>query len=354
MAVTNPLYFLVSLESGAVALLATALERHGDKGLLDSQMKFWSSFAELCKLPLSIIGPTDVKVEYDSTDLLVIWDDWAILIEAKMSSASVRSGQLQTYYDRLRPQLSKKGLLEKASSMAVIFLTPPNVGNTEFEVLSIDDNDRKLHLDWTAVLSRIESSFSLSQDSSQGEQEAFLCSLMLLGVKRIRDMLSDSDAGLKGVIQTDKRRRCRDFTKQVQQRVMALWDNGDIHFNPIWSDAYGDQLYANFGGERAGNVYFVVSSDSTIQEDDSLPSTLVGELYFKLSLRATAGYKERFNAVVQQGLGAFFESDEVRIEKNTFTVKTPIKLSPQPRSELCDKIAGRFCLYLLAFQKLMK
>lgn len=351
--VTNPLHFLVFMEGGAVAVLATALAKGGDAQPSRAQRDFWKSFAELCDLKLSNAGPTAVEVEYDGIDLLVVWDDWAILIEAKTSAASVRTGQLQTYYDRFRQRRGQGWIVGHASKMAVVFLTPPGVGSQEFDSLSIDDpRDTKRHVDWARVLARMESSFSSLQPDSQDDKETFLRSLILQGAHRIRELLANDSPGPTAVTWTPERRRCREFAKQVQNRIIELWDDRELHFNPIWSDRNGDELYANMGGARTGNVYFFVSSESKIQETDSEPSTLIGRLYFKLALRASNEHKHRFEQLIRQPLKGLFGAYNANVDRSTATVTSLIE-SSRPRSELCDEIASLFSLYLIVFRRLM-
>ena len=115
----NPLRHLISFEGGAVALLATALDRHGNTEPSKSQLAFWRGFAEQCGLPLSDSGPSLVEVEYDGADLLAPWDQWAILIEAKIASVSIRRGQLQNYYDRFHPLLGHD-MASYTSSLLVV------------------------------------------------------------------------------------------------------------------------------------------------------------------------------------------------------------------------------------------
>jgi len=347
----NPLRHLVFLEGGAVALLATALAKHGYDQPFKSQVSFWQRFTDLCKLQLSNEGPATVEVEYDRADLLVIWDSWVIVIEAKMSSAFVRRGQLQTYYDRFRPRLGKAGMLANASSVAVIFLTPAGVGNIEFESLSIDPTDKKIHLYWPDVLSSIESSYS-SPQASEDQNERFLRSLVLHGASRIRQLLTDTGPGPMGVMWTTERRRCRDFAKQVQSRIVDLCTDWNLHFNPIWSDLNGDEVSGNFGGDRAGNVYFVVHPDSTIQEDDSVPSKLMGRLYFKLALRAGAERKAQFESLYREPPSPTCVDYDVTVDYTTCTVTKAIELS-QPRSQLCAEMSNLFRQYLSEFRNIM-
>ena len=169
----NPLHYLISSEAGAVALLATALAKRDGAEPSKGQLAFWASFKELCDLPLSNTGPSRVEVEHNGADLLARWDKWAILIEAKTVSASIRRGQLQNYYDRFREELGREGILDDASFIAIVFLTPSQVGESEFDKLSVSANDQKRHLYWEQILSLLERSFFASQLGQQEEQTDF-------------------------------------------------------------------------------------------------------------------------------------------------------------------------------------
>ncbi len=180
---------MVFLEGGVIALLATALAKYGSDEPSTSQLKFWDGFAKLCELPLSNGGPRRVDIEKYRIDLLAVWDNWAIMIEAKMKKEHVRRNQLQRYYKGLRARLGTAKELAGVSSIAVIFLTPSEVGEEEFSSLSTDSNDTKKHLYWEEVLSLIDSSFPLSQPSRSEEVESFRLFLISMGAQQIRQML---------------------------------------------------------------------------------------------------------------------------------------------------------------------
>lgn len=189
MPAINPLRYMVFLEGGVVALLATALAKYGSDEPSTSQLQFWDGFAKLCELQLSSSGPRSVEIEKYRIDLLAVWDNWAIMLEAKMKREHVRRNQLRRYYKSLQARLRDTEELAGVSSIAVIFLTPPDVGEEEYASLSVDDNDTKKHLYWEEVLSLIDSSFSMSQPSRSEEIESFRYSLISLGAGQVRWML---------------------------------------------------------------------------------------------------------------------------------------------------------------------
>ncbi len=349
----NPLQYLISFEGGAVALLATAFDKFSGIELSQRQLAFWAGFAKLCELPLSNSGPSVVKTEYDGADLIVVWDSWVILIEAKINDKFIRRGQLQKYYQKFRPQLGRDVILNSASSMAIVFLTPAfsQAAQQELDDLHVED-DRKLHLPWETVLSLLRNSFSTPQNEQQEEQTKFVSSLILQGVDRIEDLLKkDMTPGPMAVERTPERQRCRDFAKEVQNRVSSLWQ--EIHFNPVWSDKNVDEIYANFGGERAGNVYFDISSDSKIMQDDSGLSELHGKLYFKIAGRASPVYKNKFKSLNSQNLAAFFRENTVVVDSQALKVELTIEWSDS-RPQLCERAAGLFSLCLIAFRSFME
>jgi hypothetical protein len=345
----NPLRHLISFEGGAVALLATALDRYNAAEPSKNQLAFWANFAKQCELPLSNSGPSEVRLEYDGADLIVVWDSWLILIEAKISDKFIRHGQIQEYYQRFRPQLGRGGILDSASSMAVVFLTPSTssqAAQLEFNKLIVGGDDRRLHLSWEMILPLLRNSFSMPQN----EQIEFFSSLILRGVDRIVELLKDTTPGPMAVEWNPERRRCQDFAKDVQERVRQLWHG--VHFNPIWSDKRADQICANFGSDHIGNLCLDVLPNSRIFEDNAEYSEFHGELVFKLAGRPSSDLKAKFNLVVKQNLKAFFRVKEIKIDFEGFTVRLPITLS-ENRSELCDQIAGLFCTCLIMFQPLM-
>jgi hypothetical protein len=184
----NPLRHLISFEGGAVALLATALDRH-DNMESKCQSAFWRGFAEKCNLPLSDSGPSKVTLEYDGADLIVIWDNWVILIEAKISDKSISRGQLQKYYQKFRPQLGRNEILQ-GLSMVVVFLVPsPSlVVQQEFDGLEVNNiADEKRLLYWENIVLLFKDSFSAAQVGQQDEQSKFLSSLILEGTDQIAE-----------------------------------------------------------------------------------------------------------------------------------------------------------------------
>jgi len=189
MPVVDLLRHMVFLEGGVVALLATALAKFGSDEPSTSQLKFWDGFAELCELQPPSSGPRSVGIEKYRIDLLAVWDNWAIMIEAKMKREHVRRNQLQRYYKALKARLGTTEELAGAASIAVIFLTPPDVGEDEFASLLVDGSDTKKHLHWEEILSLIDSSFSMSQPSRPEEIESFRYSLISLGAGQVRRML---------------------------------------------------------------------------------------------------------------------------------------------------------------------
>ena len=350
----NPLQHLISFEGGAVALLATALDKFNGTEPSESQLAFWAGFAEQCKLPLFNSGPSKVKLEYDGADLIMVWDSWAILLEAKIDDNSIRRGQLRAYYQKFRPQLGRDGFLHDASSMAIVFLTPSSsqAALQEFDDFDVDDNgDQKQLLHWEEILSLLKDSFSTLQNEQQEEPTKFFSSLILQGADRIAELLQDVAPGPMAVEWNPERRRCRDFAKDVQERVRELWH--ELHFNPVWSDKNADEIYANFGGDRAGNLYFDVFPDSRIFEDGSEHSKLHGELFFKLAGRPSSDLKAEFNRLDKQNLEGLFRVDKVIIDIRAFKIKMPIELSGY-RSRLCDQVAGLFCLCLIRFRSFME
>jgi hypothetical protein len=349
----NPLRYLILFEGGAVALLATALDRHDNTEPSKSQSAFWRGFAEQCNLPLSDSGPSKVALEYDGADLIVIWDNWAILVEAKIDDKSIRRGQLQKYYQKFRPQLGRNDLFHDASSMAIVFLTPSfsQAAKQEFDELDVSGGDQKQPLQWEEILSLLKGSFSTTQNEQREEQMKFLSSLILQGADQIAELLRKGVApGPMAVEWNPDRRRCRDFAKDIQGRVRELWH--EVHFNPVWSDTNADEITANFGSNPTGNLSFDIFPDSRIFEDDSEYSELHGKLFFKLAGRPSADLKTEFSRVVKQNLEALLRVKEIKIDLEAFKVSLPITQS-QSRSELCDHIAGLFCTWLIVFRPLM-
>ena len=107
----DELRYLICSEGGATAFLATALDRNlASSGAW--QQRFLKAFADACSVTLSDHGPRYLALEQYGFDLFALWDDWAMIVEAKITSASVRAGQLGELYERAT-DLLKRGEFPK-------------------------------------------------------------------------------------------------------------------------------------------------------------------------------------------------------------------------------------------------
>ncbi len=351
----NILRYLVSGEGGVTALLATVLDPSPVPDVKAMQPTFWKKFAVLVGEKLSQTGPNQVLVEYESIDLLAMWDEWAMVVESKVQSGSVRRGQLQGYYDRLRMRLGKDSQLEGANRLMMVFVTPRKVGLEEFMSLKVRGEDRKCMVSWEDVLGAVEESFVRRGDQEASSPASFFVELVGQGVDRARAIIEREPERKAGVEWTPERARHRQFVIAVQERVQKLWDDDELHFNPQWSQKDVDIVYANFGGAKSGNVYFNLYDESSVQESGA--AQLCGQLQFKVAAKARSRLSGAFGDLSKEKLAVLLalpsaENERFVVEEKECSAALDINRSGQ-RDELEKEIAALFCRFLSVFRELM-
>ncbi len=203
----NLMKFFVSREEGTTSLLATALDPQlGD----ERQRVFRKKFCDHLS-PKVILSPDDgpsvVLTEYSSMDLVMVWSEWLIVVENKVTAASVREEQLAGYYRDVLKKLGKKdrkflGAKDqkrfefkldenelRKKRICIILVTPTrNLGRLGLAFSAVvgkhKRQDEKLPLSWPVILDDLSESFPCKPNDPFGK-------VIRDAVERTRRILED-------------------------------------------------------------------------------------------------------------------------------------------------------------------
>lgn len=215
-----------------------------------------------------------------------------------------------------------------------------------------------MHLHWGTLLEIMRSCFDTSEfELNTSPRDSFLSSLLLVGSEQIGSLLARTRTVKAPVNWTDDRLQCKKFALEVQRRVEEMWPNEDLHFNPSWSDARGDEVYGNLGGNRSGNVYFWIDAASRIVSDEAGNSQVRGRLYFKVALRAASQRESVFMSLRRDSLLALLaipynDRQNFKVDDEGLSAVLSIDWDGSS-SELAERIAALFCRFLLVFRGVM-
>ena len=161
----NFMKFFVASEPGTSALLATLLDPELVHSCRDAFLTCFTARLAAAEVVVEASGPQTVQCEYYGYDLIAKWGEWTILIENKVAGASIRPGQLASYYKDVcqrkdSGELATDNLAGK--NICMVFLTPAqNTGQSEFGSLKVDEarGDKKVLLSWGDILDDIGKAF---------------------------------------------------------------------------------------------------------------------------------------------------------------------------------------------------
>ncbi len=351
MSVESPLQYLIADEGGATALLATAFDDSADPSASTIQSEFRRKILHHCGLQFNEPRPSKILLEYDQKDLIVVWDDVLLLFEVKITASSVRPGQLQPYYEQIRDRI-EDGTFRGINKVYFIFLTPDNVGGNEFKSLNPVPPDEKKHIGWTTILKVIQQSLPYDPSCTKTTPPG-LEWLLHHGCSRISTLLSGREKPKVEV--TDARARCREFIVRVRETVNSAWPGSDLHFAPKWSDKSIEQIFANLGGEKAGNVYLDLSPHSTYFSDPSQEHILEGKCYFKVANRFAKLKQHLFEGYASNNCALLLgieSGQKPTVDHHTLTVEVPISWRGS-EEELVTRSSALFLRMLSTFRHLM-
>lgn len=308
----NMMKYFIREEGGTSSLLATLFDPQLKQ---PSQAKFRRAFCKRLKpeeISLSVHGPQVVKQEYMDMDIVMIWGDWIVVFENKISAASITRYQLQKYYNSITGKISKGSFLgekqAQSKHICIVYLTPTQgIGLTEYESLKLNEErqDAKIHLSWEVLLHDIEEIFRKEPATDPY-------------AKLVRDGIELTNKLLKSkrvppVPETEIRIRMNEFMSEVEERIRDM-----MRFEPtlrltLWRDKQADQRYGNLDGNNA-NVYI-----SLMEEGTSIPEE--GNLHLRIGFmgkvadKAPREYKKKFNEYP-----ASYWSAMLAIDKDTLVV----------------------------------
>lgn len=209
-----------------------------------------------------------------------------------MLSGSVRTGQLPEYYERAC-RFRDQGVPGFRSDILFIYLTPGDVGRTEFESLEVQGGDKKAHVSWRVLLDHLVEFIP----APAVKPPILTAAMARLGADAVRDLISRDRRPV--VEWTPTRLACQKLAIDVQALVEAAWAGDPLHFKPRWSDPLGDEVYATLNESKSGNVYFRVDSDSRLTEETECE--LSGLLQFRVTSRSRSALRGAFGSVLKSG-----------------------------------------------------
>jgi len=353
MAAANIVKFFVTDEPGTSSLLATVF----DPGFMhEGQGSFRKKFAERLAAQdviLPVEGkPAVVQPEYLNVDLVLVWGQWILLIENKVSRAAITRRQLARYYKAALKTISRGVFLNSDTyrdhDICVVYVTPTeSTGAAEFASLQLaeDRKDKKVHLPWTAMLDDLEASFP-----PHDEDDSY-ARLIRDGCQLTKEILQKHSAKTI-TADTPERIATKAFLDRMQKKVADMMGLETALKLMRWKDPRMDELYGQLGGNNA-NVYlniFDQGTDLTNQDD----AVLSGSVSFQIARKARRKYRDRFASFPHHywsemiGLAA----ESLRINDHEVMVLLENTWSGTCE-ELERELAGLFCRFLMVCRPFM-
>ena len=351
MSKPNIMKYFIGGEGGTSSLLATLFDTEFKQ---PGQFEFLQAFCEILetdKVSLSTDGPQVVKQEYMDMDIAMIWDNWIVVLENKLSAASITRYQLQKYYKLVIDRISKGSFLDvgeiQSKQICIAFLTPTqDIGAAEFNSLHLNEEreDAKVHLSWKVLLHDIEDIFQ-----KQPVIDPY--------VKLVRDGIELTNKLLKSklvptVPETPIRIRMKEFMIEVEERIRDM-----MRFEPtlrliLWRDKQLDQRYGNLDGTNA-NVYVNLWEEGTSIPDEGTLQLRMG-FSGKVANKAPREYKKKFNEYPASYWSALLalDKDDLILTAPKHDASVHVTLSGE-RSQLIQDAAALFCRFLITFRPFM-
>jgi len=248
----NLLHYYIQSETGTSAFLATLFDQRFDHSIQEPFREFFRK--KLLLEGVRVCGrPERVEVEYDCIDLVVLWDGWILLIENKIRSGSIRSGQLTEYYERTISNLSNGCFLDnpvyRDYKIAVVYITPTEQsGKGEFRSLQLDSQraDKKIHIAWSMILE------SCQMDNSLDIYDPF-CFLVREGYNRTK-LLIDHCQKPSAIYEDEYQTESRDCADKLRDKV-SLWSREMGLTIQSWhSKLYSEQIWVTCQPDRIAYV----------------------------------------------------------------------------------------------------
>ena len=347
----NIMKYFINDEVGTSSLLATLFNPEFKQ---PGQVEFLQVFCKMLKsegVSLSTDGPPVVKPEYMDMDIVMLWDDWILLLENKLSSASITRYQLQRYYKSITEKISKGGFLgikqDQSNHICIIYLTPTkSIGGAEFNSLHLNEErqDAKIHLSWEVLLLDIEKIFRKEPITDPYVR------LVHDGIELTNKLLKSKP--VPTVPETEIRIAMKSFIDKVEQRIRVIMQLETTLQLMLWRDIRADQLYGNVSGKNA-NVYLDI-----IEEGTSIPEE--GTLHLRLGFsgrvanKAPSAYKKQFNKYEASYWSAMLALDQNALEVDTQKCSASVEVDwSGERSQLIQDAAALFCRFLITFRPFM-
>lgn len=349
----NMMKYFISGEGGTSSLLATLFDpklKHA------SQVAFRQVFRKILGskgISLSMEGPQVVKQEYMDMDIVMIWDDWIVVLENKVSAASITRYQLHKYYKLITEKISKGGFLSikpaHSNHICIVYLTPTQgIGVTEFNSLNLNEErqDAKIHLSWEVLLHDIEEIFRKEPVTDP------YVKLVHDGIELTRQLLNRNKEREPTVPETEIRIEMKSFIDKVEQRIRVIMQLDPTLQLSLWRDIRADQLYGNVSGKNT-NVYFDLCEEGTSIPEEGTLQLRMG-FSGKVANKAPREYKRKFNEYPASYWSAMLalDKDALVVDTQKYSASVEVNWSGE-RSQLIQDAAALFCRFLITFRPFM-
>jgi hypothetical protein len=286
-------------------------------------------------------------------DIVMIWGDWIVVFENKISAASITRYQLQKYYNSITGKISKGGFLgekqAQSKHICIVYLTPTQgIGAAEFDSLNLNEErkDAKIHLSWEVLLHDIEEIFR--KEPATDPYVKLVCD----GVDLTRQLLKKNKEREPKVQETEIRIEMKSFIDKVEQQIRAIMQPEPTLQLNLWRDVRADQLYGNVADKNA-NVYF-----DLLEEGTSIPKKGTLKLHAtfsaKVAGKAPRSYKKQFNEFPASYWSAMLalRGDTLIVDTHKHNAYVEVNWSGE-RSQLIQDAAALFCRFLITFRPFM-
>lgn len=349
----NMMKYFISSEGGTSSLLATLFD---PKLRQPCQVTFLRAFCKRLKtegIPLSVEGPQVVKQEYMDMDIVMIWENWIVVLENKISAASVTRYQLQKYYNSIISKISKGAFLRvkqaQSKHICIVYLTPTRgIGLAEFDSLHLNEEreDKKIHLSWEVLLHDIEVVFR------KGPVTDPYVKLVRDGIDLTRQLLKEKTERGSKVDETQTRIDMKKFIDEVEPLIREMMQLEPTLKLNLWRDRDLDELYGNINGTNA-NVYFDLWEKGTYITEKGT-SKLCARFSGKVANKAPRASKKQFDEFPAShwSLILALGRDTLVVDREKHNAYVEVNWSGQ-RSQLVQDTAALFCRFLITFRPFM-
>ncbi|RYZ92936.1 MAG: hypothetical protein EOP06_02650 [Proteobacteria bacterium] len=338
---------LVADEVGTSAFLATILDPAFDHPVFCEARSAIAQLLDEKGLRLTSPAPTLVDPEYFNIDIVTLWSGWTILIENKISSASVTRGQLNEYYSGCLLQLERNAFLNDVDPpvsmqpVCMIYLTPTvSVGGIEFRSLDLMSTrgDKKIHIGWNEILTRL---LPICEDQDDVPSQFFR-----FGLEQINHVLASAS---RTSLQDDETRELLKISlSEIRMRLQldALFDG--VVFQR-WSDQFKEQLFFSTHARSSYLGIYISHAGSDFPSVSTIAA--VGEIGFEIAAKYRAKLR---HTIAERSIAAWAEAlavpeHEIALDKHKGKIFWRFGLAEMSLTNFHDDMAEKLIRFTTVF-----